>query len=499
MKPFQYFILLLISCCLLNCQLSGEREKNALEIHKELMAEMTRLKIEPLSERYFQYYFQQQDLLSKIEGEPAYVMREYYYAAFNFIHFGLPQESIKNYIAFLDYYDKYKDQLNEKDSAFYHTRVSRAYGFMASQYSKLRQFDSARVQHERNIEYTRNEELIFRASALNNFGLFFYWDSKELDTAMVLFKEAFRMMEEGMPNDHLIGSIRDNIADIYMETGQPLLALPLYTENFEFYQQNFEDRRDNLRLMHAAEQSVRASLAINQLSEAQLLFSEFSAIYLDTVHKLYAYPPFKVIFLKAQEQLLQAEKKLDEAYKVSLEQNRLTDSIENAEQLKSQTTQNRINRLGLDHLNRNFLLEKQQKDNTIRNQRMNIWLISLSGLILISILFSLYIKRKQHLQALQNKRELAECAARFATLKNEHLNEEISSKQRDLADFAINLNHSQEWARELKSKWQEMKGTKGRQRKKLSEEFEKELTNKTSFDSETIEFYERLDTLSDSF
>ena len=140
------------------------------------------------------------------------------------------------------------------------------------------------------------------------------------------------MLLAELPNEHLIGSVRDNIADIHMETGQPQLALPLYTKNLEFYKQSFDDRRDNLRLMHAAEQTVRASLAINQLSKAQLLFSELSAIYLDTVHKLYAHPPFKVIYLKAQEQLLQAENRLDEAYKTSLELNRLTDSIENAEQ-----------------------------------------------------------------------------------------------------------------------------------------------------------------------
>jgi hypothetical protein len=88
---------------------------------------------------------------------------------------------------------------------------------------------------------------------------------------------------------------------------------------------------------------------------------------------------------------------------------------------------------------------------------------------------------------------------KLTALKNEHLNSELKSKQRDLSDFAINLTQNQEWAKALANKLKQLKTATGRERKTLLENLEQDIHSKIQFDNNTKDFYERLDRLSDSF
>ena len=76
---------------------------------------------------------------------------------------------------------------------------------------------------------------------------------------------------------------------------------------------------------------------------------------------------------------------------------------------------------------------------------------------------------------------------------------DVDSKKRDLSDFALNLTQSQKWANLLKTKIEDIKLAPTKSKDKLIEDLEQEIKNKVSFDSDTKDFFERVDKLSDAF
>jgi len=53
-----------------------------------------------------------------------------------------------------------------------------ARSILAENYAKLGLLDSAAIQHKVNIKFTKSLNYIYHPSALNNYGLFFYWYKK---------------------------------------------------------------------------------------------------------------------------------------------------------------------------------------------------------------------------------------------------------------------------------------------------------------------------------
>ena len=138
-------------------------------------------------------------------------------------------------------------------------------------------------------------------------------------------------------------------------------------------------------------------------------------------------------------------------------------------------------------------------ENKIQNQRLKLWLVTLVSSIVLILLLSLYLRRRQHIINAKNEQLLAEQLLENTALKVDQLHSEIKSKKRDLSDFAINLTQNQEWARALADKIATVKNANTREYEILLKELEIEIQNKVTFDSDTKEFFERLDKLSDVF
>lgn len=84
-------------------------------------------------------------------------------------------------------------------------------------------------------------------------------------------------------------------------------------------------------------------------------------------------------------------------------------------------------------------------------------------------------------------------------MEKAQLEYEFNTKKRELADAILNLTHNMDWAQELLEKLKTIKTTKGRERKKLMETFEKDIKNKVAVDKQTEEFYKQIDTINESF
>lgn len=477
----------------------NSKHDDAYHKHKALADQNPGVNILKDREAFFSYYFEQSEILLQIENHPVYVLDVLYHWGFYFLSYKLPKESIKNYKWYLDFYEKHKESLSDDDKKLYFERTIKAHSFLANVYSKDLKLDSAKIYHDLSIEHSKKNNSIFYMSALNNYGLYYYWNKKDLDSAMIYFDKVFEIMKVDFSNDALIGSVRDNIADIYVEKGYYKQANQLYVENFSFYEQKFNDRLDAIRLVRAGVQSIQTDLKLRQLKRAEQHFNKLDKLVHDDTLQLLKSTSIRLDYLTGKAELLHALGETTQAFEIAQLTRKLSDSVNRVTLSETNQLQNDMNEFSMKRIKYSYELERLQKNNLIERQRANIWIILLSSLLVLVVLVLLFIKRRQRIINARNKQKLAEYTASIHALKNQQLNEEIEAKKRDLSDFAINLNQNQEWAKTLIDKWKALKLTKGRKRKLLSDEFENEINNKIKFDKDTATFYARLDELSDSF
>lgn len=451
---------------------------------------------------YLVKHFQRLDLLPLIENNYAYKLNGYFHSGNWLNEIGLTAESISSYKAALSYYHSVEDLLTaeEKDDIF--NLASYAHATLAENYARLSFLDSAAIYLQKNIDFTKENGTVYYPSAINNYGLFYYWRKHELDTALKYFNTAYEITGLKFKDHYLIGSIRDNIADVYLEEGKTDRAAQLYKANFEFFKHSINEdlnTRDIPRLISAGAQHIEAALKQKETGIAYQTYLDLKAIVNDPQNQIKQYPNSKLEFLKAQSALLFEMGRLEEAYRTENQINLLSDSLFSVSKVLDKRWLDATNKVVMDRVKLNFELEKAEKEHKIKNQRLKLWIISLAASAILMLLVFLYYRRRQGLINARNQQLLAEKTLENTNLKNHQLQFEIKSKQRDLTDFAINLAQNREWAEVLARKIDKLKATKGRQRKKLMDAFELEIRNKVNFDTENMDFYERLDKLSNSF
>lgn len=451
---------------------------------------------------YLTQHFKQLDLIPYIKGNHALKIDTYFHSANWFKLIGMPKESINSFKAFFTYHDANEQHLTAAKKKSYLDMRTFGYDMLAANYAKVSYLDSAATQHKFNIKFAKQFNEVSYPSSINNYGLFYYWTKKELDTALIHFNKAYEITQKNFPKHYLIGSIRDNIADIYVEQNKISEANILYHKNFEFYKYTINEYLESIditRLISAGSQYVSTTLALNQIDKANEVFNELETIINDPIHKTKVQPSSFLEVLKVKEALYFKQNKFKDTYQISTEVKSLEDSLKSLTASSEQKWLTVVNGIVLDQVKQNFVMETNLKENKIKSQRSKLWITSLISSIFIILLMSVIMRRRQYLIIAKNKQQLAEQSQEFTALKNDKLNAEIESKKRDLSDFAINLSQNQEWARVLADKLEQLKTTNGRERKKLLDDFEQEIQNKIKFDHDTENFYDRLDKLGDLF
>lgn len=489
----------------------------ALKEYLEITAEMEQLfpeddfktyRRESFSEQQLQTYLLQHykrlDLLPFIDNEDHYLfkMQSYLHSGNWFREIGFPIESIKWYKVFFEYYNTNFKKLSPEEKYNLVEIITYSYGIQADNYARIGQLDSAALQHKKNIAFIKEYDIITNPSAYNNYGLYFYWNKKDLDSALIYFNEAYNITLERFPNHTLIGSIRDNLADIYIDTNKPEKALPLYQENFYLYSNTKNERSnkfDVTRLISAGTQVIETEILLGQIEQAKQTFSNLKQVLKKQEFKNNIRNESRLEIFSAQEALFVAEDNYKAAFDIANKKRELTDSLYTISKLADIKWQEELNAISLDRVALNFKIDRIEKENKINNQRSKLWIVSLTSSIVLILMLSLFLRRRQYVINARNKQLLAEQELENTALKNQQLLTEIESKKRDLSDFAINLTQNQEWAKDLAEKIKTIKTKKAKEQQILLNEFEQDILNKTMVDSETKEFYERLDKLSDSF
>lgn len=236
---------------------------------------------QPELETYLSQHFQRMDLLPFIKGHHTMKLYAFLHSGNWFYKIGFPKESIKSYQNFFGHYKLHEKELSSTERENFLVMRFFAHGILAENYANLGVLDSAAQQHQTNMAFTKTLDNVYYPSAINNYGLFLYWHKKELDSALVYFKRAYQLMKVKFPNHTLMGSIRDNIADIYVEQQNYQMAQPLYAVNFKFFNEVVDDQtltKDIPRLISAGSQLVMLNIHLNRVEEAQTAFDELETI-----------------------------------------------------------------------------------------------------------------------------------------------------------------------------------------------------------------------------
>ena len=453
-------------------------------------------------ETYLSQHFQRMDLLKFIEGQDILKLEAYFHSGNWFYLIGFPKESIKSFKNFFEYFKEHESKLKDSERNNLLIKQFVAHGLQAENYAKLGMLKNAAQQHESNIEFTKSLHNVYYPSAINNYGLFFYWYKKDLDSAMVQFKLAYDLTNSGFPNHSLLGSIRDNIADVYVDQQNYQEAKPLYETNFKFYKAVVNEetlKTDVPRLISAGSQLVMTNVYLNKLQEAQMALKSLELIIKNESQKNNVNPKSRLEYLQAKEQLLFGQGNIEAAYDVSKHLKHYGDSLRDVADKADLKWQTEFNDVTLDRIALNFKINELQKETQIKSQRAKLWITgSISSVFIILLLF-LFLSRHQHLINSKNKQLIAEKNLENSVLKVNQLHSEIESKERDLSDFAINLIQNQEWASRLADKMEAYKKADPSDKKDLLNDLEQDIKNKITFDEDTKLFFERLDKLSDAF
>lgn len=453
-------------------------------------------------EVYLSQHFQRLDLLPLIKDRPGFVIDAYLHSGNWFRAIGLIKESVDSYKSFFKYYNAHQHELTANQVNEYVPMVSFAHSNLADNYAQLHYIDSAATQHERNIRFNDTLSIISYPSAVNNYGLFYYWTKRDLDSALFHFKKAYAITQEQFPQHSLIASIRDNIADVYTDQDRFSDAKALYAKNFEFYKTTIIEitgTRDLPRLISAGSQLVQTNLNLGNLSEAQEVFSQLDSIVTDADTHKELLPASKLEYLLVKENLYKAQNDIPMAYSTLTDRAFFSDSLSKVARQQDSQWRDELNAITVDRVALKFELDRLEKENKIKSQRATLWFISLISLVCIVLLLLLFLGRRQHLINARNMELLAEQQLENAQLKMDQLNSEIQSKQRDLSDFALNLTQNQQWAEMLAAKIKLLKSGDPKDTATILEELEQTIQNKVQFDNDSLVFYERLDKLNDAF
>ena len=451
---------------------------------------------------YLSLHYKKLDLLPLIKGHHAFKLHHYLHAGNWFKIMEFYGESIKWYTVFFDYYELHTDKLTAKERDEFYQNITYSYSSLADTYARVGKLESAALTHEKNIAFIKDSDNIYNPSAYNNYGLFFYWNKKDLDTALDYFKKAYQITIEKFPNHSLLGSIRDNMADVYKDMNQHEKALPLYEANFEMYRvvkNEISSEYDLPRLISAGTQLIETQVRLNQIQEAEQTFKKLQTSILNPQFTSNVEPTSKLEILKAQGAIYRAQNNFKLATDSALKLIALTDSIYAVSKIADKKWHEELNAVSLDRVALNFKIDRMVKENQISSQRLKLWIISILSMSIIGFLFALYLRRKGLILFAKNKQLIAEQNLKLTDLENKQLQSEIASKKRDLSDFAISLTQNQEWARELADKINHIKLANSKEQATLINELEQDIHNKITVDAQTHEFYERLDKLSDSF
>lgn len=452
---------------------------------------------------YLEQHFERLRLLKQIEQEYRLKLFNYLDVGSWFRRMGMLKESNNLLLDYFEEYEHCKPLLSEKENEPYYNLNIYGRGSLADNYAKLGILDSAEIHHKINVAFAKSQPTIFYPSTLNNYGLFVYTQKKDTESALALFEEAYTLCKAQFKEHTLLGSIRDNIADIYVDQRQYKKAAELYEQNFDFFRQvrnEKEGQYDIPRLISSAAQAIHLHLILEENKLAVALYKQlyaFLSIQLKAPFEIETEAKLELLLLDAE--ILKLQNKEGMAYQKVLQVKSLTDSIYNEKEKTNALWNQVLSNISINRIKEKASWEQLQKENELARKQLILWLTLLTSIIVIGFFIVLVGRHRMKSIQAKDKQLLAEQALFITSEKNARLNAEVDSKKRDVSDLALNLKSQYHWTELIYKRFEEIRAAEAADRPALMNELELELKNKNDYDKETKVFFEKVDALSDSF
>lgn len=371
------------------------------------------------------------------------------------------------------------------------------YGNLAIAYVKIGQMDSAIVVSRKSIRIAKfHSDSLWVTSSLNNAGMFFYQNG-DVDSAMKYFREADKMLKT-YQGPRLFwktfhGSVKDNMATIYNETGKFEKAREIYRENFDRY----ANTKQRSRWINAGISLALTDIDLKDYANAiqminQIEFIMDTAIYDDRAET-------ELSFLKVKSKYYKAVNDPENALLYNEKALKLTESLNATDEIMRDKVVNMLSEYTSDQFEKAFMQEKIAREKEEQRALLRLWiliLVLLGGTITPLLIFNFY---RQRVKLLETDKLLTKEKLNNREKERQILNLQLENKKKDLAQLAMNLSQKQKWARELNAQIKKVNSVKGYKRSREIKKLQEEIRSQVYVDKEMGVVQQNMDTLNSEF
>ncbi len=503
---FKYFFILvfLFIISTMNIFSQTDTSKNNLEDFRALNDSLESFFMDHDAERFLNNYFKQLDLINKIEDNELDKLTFYAVSTRVFGYLGITNEAIGNGEKFrLTLYNTegLKELLYDKS-----VLLGSIFAVSAQNYHAINAIDKETRSYKDAINYWSEygKDYLRIASSYNNYGIHLRETLRKVDSSIYYFNKANRILISGSDNPHyLMGSIRDNLANAYLDKRDYKIARRLFVENYHFYEPErsvnymHSKKPDYERWLRAGIQIANTDLRLGNLSQASTMIKEIDSLL--QIHNYQKKTLSVLLYLKTSKDIYLAKNNYIKANYFEQERKHLLESFNLKQKNQERRSQLLLNEKVLEQAQENFELKNQHILDESKAEKLHYRNIVIFLILAVIIAFFCIIFYYQKLKGSKKNKQIAEQELKLINLKNELLNKEMYSKKRDLSDFAINLSENQKWIKDLLDQFDGLKKLKGRAKGKELNVLEEVIKDKASFNNANQIFHEKIDKLSHSF
>ena len=338
----------------------------------------------------------------------------------------------------------------------FHRTLALHYLEMEDYDNALLQFDSALMVLDRWRVQEGSDTIKTYAHILNNMGIT-HQRANQIRAAESKFWQARQILERRTPVDsNYLASIRDNQAMLLMEEGKLDAALPLLTENLQFWK---PERKNKL---------IQTDLRIAQCHIRLSNYGRAQHILVRSIKEINLVPPGQRAYL--YELILSATKELATAtndqellnttlektieYREVLESYRdevLQAALANFAEILNLRWQWVTEKETLEH-NTQLVLEEEKR----RRSEQEIWFLLIGSAILLMLIILFLWTRSNRLKAsnliAKLNQRVAEADLENERLRSSELSENLDLTQQDLTNAALEISRKQKWLEQLQTR-----------------------------------------------
>lgn len=357
-------------------------------------------------------------------------------------------------------------------------------GKAGSFYLRFQQYDSAAVYFTNAVNEARAlNDSLWMAASYNNLGIL-YWETNRDEAALQCYKDALVVLPAFSKADSmLLGSINDNLAELYLRQQNWNKAFDYYSQNTALYWQlqgygGWYKAYLGLARVAIGRGDYATARSILQQAEpkaraAGLNFNYEQRMKLLEVRKTYA------AAIKDWKSFADAQVALGA----------INDSINNnkkqlLDNLMQALTYSEIYKVRKDIQINQLLLAQREEDLAIARHTAtrNLLIALITGLLATAVLVLLYLffrnrslQQKQQIELQHLNLELSEANLRNQQLEQEKLQKELEFKKRDISDLGLYLSKLKDLNDTMLDKLAELRNKKPAEQKEAINDMVNEL------------------------